>query len=395
MTSRQKSFLPSLHPRNPNSSPTTMRTPSALLLTALLAFPAAAQKINDNVVKSDGSRLRGVEITSLTLAGAKFTKGKDAQELPYHMVSAIEWSTPPDAFLSAMGAMDRGEYANAAQLFGEAATKTERSVLKAEARFLQCKAAVAAAGGDASSAASAADALSALLTEIADHWRTPEALLLLGRSRRIAGKTAEAEQALKDLDDRSVREGWGQVWGARAKLELALTMLDANRADDARNAFQAAGSTADSALGNPGADEAELKAIRTSARVGEGETYVSAKDYPRAIEFFRSLASGNNPELVAAAKAGEGQALFLQAGDANPAQVRQAQMALAQASILDSGSGESAAKANYYLGLCMLALGVDKEGDSFKARSRNYFQIVAKSYPTTRWAVLARAELAK
>jgi len=373
-----------------------MRTPSALLFAVLLALPVAAQKVNDNVVKSDGSRLRGVEVTSLTLAGAKFTKGKDAQELPFHMVSAIEWSSPPDAFVSAMGAMDRGEYANAAQLFGEAGSKTERAVLKAEARFLQCKAAVSAAGGDASSASAAADALSALLAEVPDHWRTPEALLLLGRSRRIAGKPADAEQSLKDLDDRSVREGWGQVWGARAKLELALTLLDANRADDARNAFQAAASTADSALSNPGADEAELKAIRTSARVGEGETYVNAKDYLRAIEFFRSLASGNaTPELVAAAKAGEGQALFLQAGEANPAQLRQAQMALAQASILDSGSGESAAKANFYLGLCMLALGMEKEGDTFKARARNYFQIVAKSYPATRWAVLARTELAK
>ncbi len=388
--------IPSSPLRNQEHSPTIMRTPSAILLAALLALPAAAQKVNDSLVKSDGSRLRGVEVTALTLKGAAFAKGKETQELPYHMLAEVEWSSPPDAFVSAMSAMDRGEYANAAQLFGEAVGKTERAVLKAEARFLQCKAAVSAAGGDASSASAAADALAALLAEVPDHWRTPEALLLLGRARRVAGKGTDAEQSLKDLDDRSVREGWGQVWSARAKLELALTLLDQNRADEARNAFQAAGSTADSALGSPGPDENELKAIRTNARVGEGETYVSAKDFPRAIEFFRSLASGNaSPDLVAAAKAGEGQALFLQAGDANPAQLRQAQMALAQASLLDAGSGETAAKANFYLGLCLLGLGMEKEGDTFKARARNYFQIVVKSYPSTRWASLARAELAK
>ena len=75
--------------------------------------------------------------------------------------------------------------------------------------------------------------------------------------------------------------------------------------------------------------------------------------------------------------------------------IRRAQIALATASVMDSTSGEASAKANYYLGKCLLALGPDREGDTFKARAAAYFQIVATNYPTSRWAAAAKAELAK
>ena len=39
-----------------------------------------------------------------------------------------------------------------------------------------------------------------------------------------------------------------------------------------------------------------------------------------------------------------------------------------------------------------MLLGPDKEGDSFKQRAQAYFEIVYTSYPTTRWAGLAKAE---
>ena len=57
--------------------------------------------------------------------------------------------------------------------------------------------------------------------------------------------------------------------------------------------------------------------------------------------------------------------------------------------------GEASAKANYYLGRCMLALGPDKAGDNYKQRAQSYFQIVYTAYPTTRWAGLARVEANK
>ena len=75
--------------------------------------------------------------------------------------------------------------------------------------------------------------------------------------------------------------------------------------------------------------------------------------------------------------------------------IRRAQLELARASVLDASSGEASAKANYYLGRCLLALGADKEGDTFKQRANAYFQIVATSYASTRWAAVAKAEMAK
>ena len=70
-------------------------------------------------------------------------------------------------------------------------------------------------------------------------------------------------------------------------------------------------------------------------------------------------------------------------------------MALAKASVLDAAAGEASAKANYYLGRCLLELGPDREGDRFKQRAKAYFEIVYTNYPSTRWAALAKIESAK
>ena len=50
-------------------------------------------------------------------------------------------------------------------------------------------------------------------------------------------------------------------------------------------------------------------------------------------------------------------------------------------------------KAGFIEGL--LALGAEREGDTFKARANAYFQIVVTNYPTSRWAAAAKAELTK
>lgn len=373
-----------------------MRTFLAVGTLALLTTLAQAQKINDVVVKKDGSRVRGVEVTEFGLAGIKIKRGNDASEIPPHQVLDIEWSDPPEAYLSAKAAWGRGDFAAAAQLFGEAANRTDRAVLKADARFHQCKAAIAAAGTDQSAATTAAGSIRGWIGENPNHWRLPEALLLQGRSQRLAGAGADAESTLRELDSRATRDGWGSLWSARAKFEMALAQLGQNKAGDARSSFQAASSAADSALMSPGGDEAELRALKTNAKVGEGETYIGEKDYARALEFFRRLAGAEEPELAAAGRAGEGQALYLTASTSKKAEdLRRAQLALSQASVLDTTSGEASAKANYYLGMVLLALGAEREGDSFRNRAMAYFQIVAKNYSTSPWAALARAELTR
>ena len=132
------------------------------------------------------------------------------------------------------------------------------------------------------------------------------------------------------------------------------------------------------------------------ARVGEGETYLVDKDYGKAESFFRGLVTSNQADLVGAGHAGEGEAQFLAALAANrPDDIRKAQMSLALACVHDAQSGEASAKANYYLGRCLLALGAEREGDTWKQRANAYFQIVVNNYASSRWAGPAKVEQAK
>jgi hypothetical protein len=372
-----------------------MRTLLLFLAPALLAPQALAQaKVNDVILKKDGSRVRGVEITEFLLSGVRGKRGADAFELPAHTIVSVEWSNAPEQFVAGRAAMDRGDFRTAAQMFGD--VQSDRPLVKADAEFFKIKAAVNAIGNDKAAAATAAGHANTWLGANANHWRTPEAMLLAGRAERLAGTGGAAATRLRDLDDRSQKEQWGAVWSARAKSELALTLLADGKAGEARSAFQTASAAADAALTTPSSDDPELKALKTMARVGEGESYLADKDYAKAQSFFRGLVSSNQPELVAAGHAGEGEATFLVAVAGNKLDdIRKAQISFAQASVSDVQSGEASAKAAYYLGRCLLALGPEREGDSFKQRANTYFQIVVNNYPSSRWNGPARAELAK
>ena len=371
-----------------------MRTLLLLLPTALLAAAASAQKINDIVLKTDGARVRGVEITEFLLSGVRGKRGNDAFEIPAHQVQDIEWGDLPESFVAGRAAMQKGDFATATQMFGD--VKSDRPLVKADAEFFKVKAAVAAAGNDKSAAQTAAEHAKLWLEANPNNWRTPEAMLLCGRAERLAGIGGTAATTLKELDDRAVRDGLGAIWSARAKFELALTLQSDGKSSEARTQFQSAGSAAENALGQENANKAELDTLKTLARVGEGETYLTEKDFGRAEQFFHSLAGNKEPALAAAGSAGEGEAIFLSvAGTNRPDDVRRAQMALARASVLDAAGGEASAKANYYLGRCLLDLGANREGDSYKQRAQGYFQTVTSYSPSSRWAAAARAEAGK
>jgi tetratricopeptide (TPR) repeat protein len=371
-----------------------MRTLPLLLAATLLASLSPGQKLNDVVRKKDGTAIKGVEVTEFLLTGVRFKKGADNGEVPAHQIVSIEWSDLPEPFLIGRAAMERGDFRTATQMFGD--VQSDRPLLKADAEFFKVKAAVGAIGNDKSAAATAGQHAKTWLSNNQNHWRTPEALLLAGRAERLAGTGGAAAATLRELDERATREAFGAVWVARAKSELALTLLADGKAQEARTTFQASVAAADSALATPSADDAELKALKTLARVGEGETFLAEKEYEKAETFFRALVSSNQPDVVAAGHAGEGEAIFLNAVANNrPADIRRAQVALATASVTDVQSGEASAKANYYLGRCLLALGPDKEGDAFKARANAYFQIVVSSYSASRWAGPAKVEQGK
>ena len=165
-----------------------MRILATTLALLAVTASAAAQTSSDTLIKKDGSSLRGIEVVTFKLGEVKIKKGDKETDVPAHQVADVDWGNVPDTFQTAAATMKRGDFANAAEQFGDAANAAIRPLVKTEARFLQARAAVSSAAADQNAAASATGMLRAWVTEFADHWRLPEALLLLGRAQRLAGR---------------------------------------------------------------------------------------------------------------------------------------------------------------------------------------------------------------
>ena len=366
-------------------------------VAALLLLPAAlcAQKTKDTILRKDGSRLRGVEIVDMDTQKVVFKRGAEQQELLASLVAGIEWGEPPETFRTGAAAEAKGEFDNAANLYQEAAKNTERKPLQAEARFLATRALVGAAARQKDRAAAAVDALKAFLKDYPTAWRLPEAKFLLGRALRLDGKAAEAEAALTEVETTAVKENWGVQWDARAKFEKALAQASQGKQSDARSAFQAVQGAVDAAVAQVGKPDSDLERLKVEALIGAGETFVAENRLQDATDYWNRIGGTDKPAAIqAAALAGKGQALYLRAKAAKDEKLlREAQIALAQANLLDGSNGDATAKALYHLGLVVKALGPAKEGDGAGQRARAYFEIVTRRHPQSAWARLAQAEI--
>ena len=74
--------------------------PLLVPVAMLLPSTANAQKINDVVLKKDGARVRGVEITEFLITGLKGKRGSDDFEMPAPLVKDVEWSELPEEFVA-------------------------------------------------------------------------------------------------------------------------------------------------------------------------------------------------------------------------------------------------------------------------------------------------------
>lgn len=377
-----------------------MALPATLLVLGALAAPdARAQRILDTIVKNDGSSVRGVEVTSVTFEAVAYKRGEDELSVPGHLLERIQWHEPPEAFLKGKAFLDSGDFGNAVQQFSEASGEPGiREPIAIEAQFMTAKAAQLAAAEDPSKSGDALRALEGFVNERPDSVWIAEAMLLLGRAHRMAGNTESAVATLQTLESESLSKGWGALWNVRAKYETALTWLAAEDATKARAALSATVAAVDSSIGNAGDARNELQAMRLEATVAEGETYLADKNFTQAVSFYRALAqqppAGRDTASVAAAKAGEGQALYLDAMAKNaPGKLRQAQLALAEAAVKDTAGGETSAKATYFQALCILAMGVEGGGDDFRPRAMAMLKTVATQYPSSRWATEARSAM--
>lgn len=354
----------------------------------------AQGKVQDVLVTTTGRRIRGIEITEMTSTTVKYERGGDSLDMPANSVAEILWSEPPEPFLVGRSAARNGRFQDAATAFAEAVEATRREVLRVEAQFLEADSLLRVAGSDQQKASLAADKLTAWITANPDGFRLPDATLALGRALLASGKPDEAEQRFSALADDALAKNWSPIWGARAKFEEARALLAKGDLGNARGAFRSAQRSAQTIGGqNP---SPEILTLMAEASVGVGETMVKEGEFDKALLYFRDLASrAPNAAVKAAAKAGEGEARYLQAKDPiDVDSLRAAQIALAEANLLDPTAGEATAKALYYSGMVLLALGPDNESSTFKQRAVSYFNTVARDYSATTWASLA-AEAAR
>ncbi|MEZ5962671.1 MAG: hypothetical protein R3F56_02380 [Planctomycetota bacterium] len=372
------------------------------LIALLCAAPLAAQKvIKDTLVKRSGERLRAVEVLDLGSETISYRKAGSESTMPAIQLSHVEWTEPPDAYDLARAALDKGESEAAANYFQEASGKAGeagRKALELECKFLAARALALGMGREAARGTAAQTALQAYLDAAPSGFRVPEARLLKARALRVAGDAAGAEAALKAFEEDALKQSWGLIWDARAKLERAQLLLEMNKAAEARSAFQGVKSAVDAALGSAtGNDALELDSLKMLAVVSEGETYLQEKKLDDAKRYFASLASTSTANPVkAAALAGEAHATVLAtAGKADVRALRDAQQKLAQAIVLDSANADTTAKALYLQGQILTTLGPDHEADSYKQRAHDYFETVVKYYGSSPWANEARAALQK
>ncbi|MHC5062673.1 MAG: tetratricopeptide repeat protein [Planctomycetota bacterium] len=368
----------------------------SLASSLLLLAPSSAQgKANDVILQKSGKRIRGVEVTEMSSSAIKFQRGTTAEEIPASDFARVQWDEPPESFMLAEGAVKRGDFATAANLYGETAKNTARPALKLESQFLAADALARSSGGDPARAQAALDALAAYLSAAPDGYRAPDAMLQLGRTQVLAGKASEAETNLAKLETESSSKNWDPIWAVRAGLEKARAQLAQAKLNDARSTFRAT-VTAAEALARQ-ADSADLQDLIAEASVGEGETLVAEKKYDLAVQFFRNLLTGaSNRSVSAAAQAGLGEALYLKADATDDdRELRAAQLALATANILDSTAEGTTAKALYYSGMVLIALGPDREQQDYKSRAIEYFRTVTRYYPQSAWAAKATQEMSK
>lgn len=363
------------------------------LAVAALAAVSASIGAQDTISTTTGRRIRGVEITALNSSAVQFNQDGTTGEVPASQVLEIRWGDAPESYQLGRGSTNGGNFDAASDQFAQAAQDTSRAVLKTECEFLAAEALSRAAGSDQGKAQRAADMLGDWLGANPDNFRAPDALMARGRALLGAGSPAQAETTFKTLADDSLAKNWAPIWNARAKVEQARALMAAENFAGARTAFRGAASAAKAVTGAE--YKSEVDSLTAAASVGVGETMIREGNFKDALDYFREL-GGRDADLAvkAAAKAGEGQALFLQAQAKGGSEgLRGAQLALATASVLDPLGGETSAKALYYSGMVLIALGPDRETSTFKQRAFAYFETVVKFYGSTSWATLAAEEL--
>ena len=366
---------------------------AALVLTAT-GIPAQKKSKDtgsDRITTSQGKVLRKLEVIDEGFREITYKKSGKEQKIPTVEVTKIEWGDVPDSFERAGVAADKGDWEKAANLYQDAANASTRSAFTAAAGYLALDALLKTSTGDPTKASSAASAAQAWIDKNPDHHKTPDTMAMLGKFWLLAAQPDQALAAFKKLEATVNAKTLPTTWLARARYGQAISLTDKG---DFQKARQAYGSAAATLRNQDLSKDPEAAAIFVAAEVGTGETMMAEGKHEDAMRNFQQIkmVAGANEALKTAATCGEAAALVeIAIASKDHKKLRTAQDQLARVSAMDLLDGDSSAKALYYLGKVVMALGKD-EPDSAR-RSKRYFESVVQGYPDSSWAVEAQRAL--
>jgi outer membrane protein assembly factor BamD (BamD/ComL family) len=359
-----------------------------LCIGLLITAPTAAQ--NDIILRGDNKHISKCKILKLEIDKVTYMKGGKEQEILVSRIDGFRFGDLPETFTRGQSAENRNDYANAGKLFAECSAAAKDGPVKNSANFFAGRAFSLQAEADAAHANTAVAALESYLATSPNGYYMPEAQVRLAKARLAGGDAAGAETMLAGMVSTATSGRWPLRWVTHIQQTLGTAQFAQQKYAAARSSFQGVAGAADSAIGQNNRYQAELTAIKTNSLVMQGETFIGEKMLNEALSYFQNLSNSTAKGVKAAAQAGQGQILFLQ-GASDTSKLRQAQLALAKASTEPDTNDSTSAKALFFMGKVLTALG-DKEKNAL-ARAKTYFQSVTNHYPKTSWATKASAEL--
>lgn len=318
--------------------------------------------------------------------------GKETK-VPSDRVVRIEWGSAPPSFAEGLKYSARNLHDEAAAKFRVAAgDASARDVVQAAAQLHAAEALLAWGASEPVRFEEATAAAAAFVEQHPEHRRRVEAEMIRARGLVLSGKGEEGAEAYREvfskLSGGTPAPGYDALSCLRSALLAARAELRAGDTLAARELFTALQAAVDPVLAGLAPDDpaqAELAAIQSEARMGEGFAELAAGNSKAALSFFQGQQGSMNgdatPAMRSIASLGLGEALLAEG------QARSAQIEFARVSALDNTDRDRVARAQVLLARCAQKL-QDKD---FQKSSCIWLEAVKERYGDTPSAIEARA----
>lgn len=376
---------------------------AALAGLLLAGGPGARAQELDRIERSDGPPIRA---TVLHDGYDKLTyriPGRPEKDMSPALVLQVTFAGLPDAYQQGRAAeesADKGHpnaaeaYETAANSYELAASRDLRPPLKALALYRGAVCRLKLGLLVPARLADAASKLEAFIAAQPGSRMVLEAMLQLGKARRLKGDFKEALDGLKALESKALKENLPRLWEARAKMEQIRVHLAAGKPQDGATLVGSTAKTLDEITPKT----PEVEALNLGLKGLEGTILVETKDYNGALRFFqRLLEQGKdqkNKAYLAAAHLGMGETYLARGSAANSSQdLRLAQLSFAQAYVLDGEDGERSAQALYLQAETLRLLGPERAGQEAAGLSKDLYRQVVTQFGASDWAAAARKKM--